>query len=127
MVRSLIFGRSKNFSFLQSSSSAYSGHMRVVKWYRGSFSAVKAVRIESDHSHPSTAQFKNKWSYTSNPLFVFVGYTEKNLPFCTRGSAVVLGLEDTKVRVQQSKKYFWCNNFYTPSHSWLVSSSPSQL
>jgi hypothetical protein len=101
MTRSLIFVRSKDFSFLQNSTSACSGHMRVVKWYRGSLFAGEAVRLESEHSCPCTAQFKNNWSYTSNPLFVFVGYTETNLTFVTEGSAVVLGPGGMKGRLQQ--------------------------
>ena len=35
--------------------------------YRGSFPEAKRLGLEADHLPPSTAEFKNEWSYTSSP------------------------------------------------------------
>jgi hypothetical protein len=34
---------------------------------------------EADHSHASSAKFKNAWSYTSTPQYVFTTFTERNM------------------------------------------------
>ena len=36
-----------------------------VRWYRGSFPEVKRSGRDVDQSHPSSAETKNEWSYTS--------------------------------------------------------------
>jgi hypothetical protein len=41
---------------------------------------VKRVRREVNHSHPPTADVKNKWSYTSTSLYTFIAWRGKNLP-----------------------------------------------
>jgi len=51
---------------------------------------------EADHSPPSRAEFKNAWSYTSTPQYVFMGWClVKNtdnftLPYLTSRSAAHL-------------------------------------
>jgi hypothetical protein len=73
-VRSLVSGRAKNFSFLQKLQiDSNANPSSLPKGTRGSFSAGKAARLEADQSYPSTAEFKNEWSYIPTPLFVFVG------------------------------------------------------
>jgi hypothetical protein len=39
---------------------------------RDSFSGVKRPGREANHSPPSSAEFKNAWSYTSTPQYVFM-------------------------------------------------------
>jgi hypothetical protein len=39
---------------------------------RGSFLGVKRPGREADHSHPSSAEVKNAWSYTSVPQYAFM-------------------------------------------------------
>jgi hypothetical protein len=41
---------------------------------RGSFPGVKRPGREADHSHPSSAEVKNAWSYTSIPQYVFMAW-----------------------------------------------------
>jgi hypothetical protein len=39
-----------------------------IQWARGVLSlGVKRPEREADHSHPSSAEVKNEWSYTSTP------------------------------------------------------------
>jgi hypothetical protein len=44
-------------------------------WVPGALSlGVKRLRREADHSHPSSADVKNAWSYTSIPQYVFMAW-----------------------------------------------------
>jgi len=39
----------------------------IFKWVPEFFAGVQQQRHEVDHSSPSTAEVKNKWSYTATP------------------------------------------------------------
>jgi hypothetical protein len=41
---------------------------------RPAFLGVKQPGREADHKHPSNAEVKNVWSYTSTPQYVFVAW-----------------------------------------------------
>jgi hypothetical protein len=44
------------------------GPTHPIKWVPGALSlTVKRPGREADHSHPSNAEVKNAWSYTSSP------------------------------------------------------------
>jgi len=49
--------------------------------YRGSFPGVKRPRPEVNYSPPSSSEVKNEWIYTSSPLYAFMAWTGKTLPF----------------------------------------------
>jgi len=53
--------------------------------YRGSFPGVKRPGPEVNYSPPSSTEVKNEWVYTSSPLYAFMAWTGKTLPFF-RGS-----------------------------------------
>jgi hypothetical protein len=44
----------------------------------------KPLGHEANHSSPFGAQFKNAWSYTSTPLYIFIKYYD-NITFTTTG------------------------------------------
>jgi hypothetical protein len=44
--------------------------------YRGTFRAVKRSALEFHHSTPSNVEIKNKWNYTSAPLYAFMAWKE---------------------------------------------------
>jgi hypothetical protein len=48
--------------------------------YRDSFPQVKLPGREVHHTRPSSADFENKWSYTSIPLYAFMAWKWKTLP-----------------------------------------------
>jgi hypothetical protein len=49
--------------------------------YRGSFPATKRPGHEVNHSLPSSAEFKNEWSYTStSSISFFIIWTSKTTP-----------------------------------------------
>jgi hypothetical protein len=41
---------------------------------RGSFPAVRQPGRKADHPPPSSAEFKNAWSYTSTPQYAFMAW-----------------------------------------------------
>jgi hypothetical protein len=41
-------------------------------WLRGSSPGLKRLGHVADHSPPSSAEVKNKWIYTSTPLYAFM-------------------------------------------------------
>jgi hypothetical protein len=46
-----------------------------IQWVKGTLSlGVKRPGREADHSPPSSAEFKNAWSYTSTPEYVFMAW-----------------------------------------------------
>jgi len=51
--------------------------------YRDSFPQVKLPQREVHHSRPSSADFKNEWSYTSIPLYAFRRGNVKHFLFGT--------------------------------------------
>jgi hypothetical protein len=54
-------------------SATYDSHITCKFMGTGVISAwVKLHGLEADHSPPSSAQFKNAWSYTSTPQYVFI-------------------------------------------------------
>jgi hypothetical protein len=49
---------------------------------RGSFEGVKRQEREVNHTPPSSAEVKNKWSYTSTlPTYDFMAWIRKNFAF----------------------------------------------
>jgi hypothetical protein len=61
-------GRIKNFLFSTSSIPALGPTQRPIQWVPGAFSpGVKRPRREADYSHPSSAEVKKTWIYTSTP------------------------------------------------------------
>jgi len=40
---------------------------------------IKRVHLIADHSLPTTAEVKNKWSYTPNPLHAFTAWIRTTL------------------------------------------------
>jgi hypothetical protein len=50
-------------------------HSLLSHGYRGALSlGIKRPGVEADHSHPSSAEFKNVWSYTSTPQYIFMAW-----------------------------------------------------
>jgi len=49
-----------------------------VRWYRGSYPEVKRSGRDVDQSHPSSAETKNEWSYTSTPPICLHGVGRGN-------------------------------------------------
>jgi hypothetical protein len=44
-----------------------------IEWETGAlFLEVKRPGLEADHSHPSSAEVKNAWSYNSTPQYTFM-------------------------------------------------------
>jgi len=48
--------------------------------YWGSFPRLKQPGHDVDHSTPSSADVKNKWIYTSHPLYAFMVWAGATLP-----------------------------------------------
>jgi hypothetical protein len=68
-------GRARNFSphhRVQTSSGAHRASYPVGT--RDSFLGVKRPGREAGHSHPSSAEVKNAWSYTSTPQYAFTAW-----------------------------------------------------
>jgi hypothetical protein len=58
-----------------------------IQWVPGSFSpGIKKPGRKADHSSPSYAEVKNKWSYTPLALYAFMTWPGTTLPFVLRGS-----------------------------------------
>jgi len=56
------------FLFTTASRTAFGPTQPPIQWVPGSISLdVKHQKREVDHSPPSSAEFKNEWSYTSTP------------------------------------------------------------
>jgi hypothetical protein len=48
-------------------------HPASIQWVLGAISpGVKRPGREADHSHPSSSEVRNAWSYTSTPQYVFM-------------------------------------------------------
>jgi hypothetical protein len=46
-----------------------------IQWVPGAFSLeVKRPGLEGDHSHPSSVEVKNAWSYTTTPPYIFMAW-----------------------------------------------------
>jgi len=53
-----------------------------IQWVPGFISlGTKKAGHEAMHSSPSSAEVRNKWSYTSKPTFTFMSHTGRTLPY----------------------------------------------
>jgi hypothetical protein len=63
------------FLFTTASRTALGFTQPPIQWVPGVLSlGVKRPGREADHSHPSSAEVKNAWSYTSTPQYVFLAW-----------------------------------------------------
>jgi hypothetical protein len=76
-----------------------------VQWVLGSFPGVRWSGSEVDHSPLSSAQVKNKWSYTSAPLMYFHGVNMNNFTFLYYHSS---GDKFTRNNCWTSRFHFCC-------------------
>jgi len=62
-----VFPRSTDFSLLQNVQTGSTAHPATCSMDTGNFPGVTRMAIEVNHSPPSSAEVKNKWSYTYTP------------------------------------------------------------
>jgi hypothetical protein len=77
--RGSVPGKGRHFFlfFTAVSSLALGATQPHVQWITGALSLwVKWPGCEADHSHPSSAEVKNTWSYNSIPPYVFMNGTK---------------------------------------------------
>jgi hypothetical protein len=84
--------RTRNVSPLLSGQTVLGSHQPPVQW----IPRVKRPGREADHSHPTSAEVKNTWIFTSTPLYVMaqclVNYLSTRTTLGARGSVVVEAL-----------------------------------
>jgi hypothetical protein len=66
--------------------------------------ALKRPGHEADTSLPSNAKVKNKYSYTSMPLYTFMAWTGTAYPFSTNINYVSKIMEDEKVEKDRTSR-----------------------
>ena len=69
---------------------------------------VKSLGCEADNSHPSTAQFKNDWSYTSTPQHV--SWRAQGHPLALREvTSVGIGVNWLRIGTSAGCLWRWCD------------------
>ena len=88
---------------------------------RGSFLAVKRPRREVNHQPPSSAKFKNEWSYTSNPHICLHDVGKKKrlrLPYCRVNFYIyVMLIVWTEGRAEDFELHVECDTLTNPRNS----------
>jgi len=70
----------RDFSLLRNVQTGSEAHPASYSM-RDSFLGVKRPGPEVNYSPPSSAEAKTEWIYTSSPLYAFMTWTGKTLPF----------------------------------------------
>ena len=74
-------GGTKEFTLLQNIQTGSDAHSISYAMAQEFRPGLKRPGCENDHSHSSSDEVKNTWSYTATPIHVFVAWKETNLPF----------------------------------------------